>query len=279
MNTAVAERDAPTRARRAEQALKVCDCDIHPNMSRPDEVYPFLAQRWQDHARTYGGLYRQAFSDTLSHPRINEGASRRDSWPPGGGPPGSSLEMMQAQLLDAFNVDVAGKDCLDLGSSTGGFTQVLLSRGAAKVYAVDVGHGQLHASLQGDPRIVSMEATDARALVPAHFTKPPQIVVSDVSFISLRLVLPHALALAAPDARLIALVKPQFEAGRANVSKGVVRNEAVHARVCEEIAALLASLGWRVDGLIASPIEGGDGNKEFLIGAARGARSMERSSS
>ncbi len=172
--------------------------------------------------------------------------------------------------LDAFKLDPAGRTCLDLGSSTGGFTQVLLSRGAARVYAVDVGHGQLHASLQGEPRIVSMEGTDARALVPDHFAQPPQIVVSDVSFISLKLVLPHALALAAPDARLVALVKPQFEAGRANVAKGVVRDGAIHARVCDEIAALLEGLRWTIDGLIASPIEGGDGNKEFLIGATRG---------
>ncbi|MDB5568959.1 MAG: hemolysin [Hyphomicrobiales bacterium] len=181
--------------------------------------------------------------------------------------------------LDAFGLDPAGKTCLDLGSSTGGFTQVLLSRGAAKVYAVDVGHGQLHASLLGRPDIVSMEGTDARALEAAHFSAPPQVVVSDVSFISLRLALPHALTLAAPDARLVALVKPQFEAGRANVSKGVVRDAAVHARVCDEIAALLEGLGWRVQGLIPSPIEGGDGNKEFLIGAARGASPLERSAS
>ncbi|MDB5571608.1 MAG: hypothetical protein JWN93_2791 [Hyphomicrobiales bacterium] len=105
MSTLVAEREPAQRGRRAEQALKVCDCDIHPSMHRPDEVYAFLAQRWQDHAKTYGGLYRQAFSDTLSHPRINEAASRRDSWPAGGGQPGSSLDLMRAQLLDAFNVE------------------------------------------------------------------------------------------------------------------------------------------------------------------------------
>ena len=171
--------------------------------------------------------------------------------------------------LDAFGVDPAGCTCLDLGSSTGGFTQVLLSRGAARVYAVDVGHGQLHATLQGDPRVTSMESTDARDLRADMFAEPPAIVVSDVSFISLKLVLPHALALAAPNARLVALVKPQFEAGRAFVAKGIVRDPAVHSRVCDEIAALLETLGWRVAGLAPSPIAGGDGNLEFLIGATR----------
>jgi len=171
--------------------------------------------------------------------------------------------------LDAFSVDPAGATCLDLGSSTGGFTQVLLSRRAARVYAVDVGHGQLHASLREDPRIVSMEGVDARALEASMFSAPPQVVVSDVSFISLKLVLPHALALAAPGAYLVALVKPQFEAGRAHVNKGVVRDPATHARVCDEIVALIEGLGWRVTGLAPSPIAGGDGNIEFLIGARR----------
>lgn len=171
--------------------------------------------------------------------------------------------------LDAFGVDPAGAVCLDLGASTGGFTQVLLARGATRVYAVDVGHDQLHPILRADPRVISREGCDARALEASLFDAPPRVVVSDVSFISLRLVLPHALQFAAAQARLVALVKPQFEAGRAHVSKGVVRDAAVHARVCDEIAALVAGLGWRVDGVRPSPITGGDGNTEFLLGATR----------
>jgi 23S rRNA (cytidine1920-2'-O)/16S rRNA (cytidine1409-2'-O)-methyltransferase len=172
--------------------------------------------------------------------------------------------------LDAFGVDPAGASCLDVGSSTGGFTQVLLSRGAAKVYAVDVGREQLHASLRSDPRVISMEGHDARALQPAMFDPAPALIVCDASFISLKLILPAVLPLAASSARLVALVKPQFEAGRENVGKGgIVRDESIHARVCAEIVALVESLGWRVDGMRPSPIEGGDGNREFLLGATQ----------
>ena len=176
-----------------------------------------------------------------------------------------------AAALTAFGFDPAGETCLDLGASTGGFTDVLLRRGAAKVYAIDVGHDQLHASLRGDPRVVSMEGLDSRALGAGLFDAPPRLVVCDVSFISLKLALPRALSLAAPDAWLAALVKPQFEAGRGRVNKGVVRDAAVHAEVCEDIRAFVAGLGWRVLGVVPSPVEGGDGNREFLLGAARGA--------
>lgn len=170
--------------------------------------------------------------------------------------------------LDAFGIDPAGRTCLDVGSSTGGFTQVLLARGAARVVAVDVGRDQLHPSLRADPRVVSREATDARDLRAADFEVAPSLLVCDASFISLRLVLPAALALAPPGAELVALVKPQFEAGRAAVGKGgIVRDPAVHARVCAEIAAFLESAGWHVRGPVPSPIEGGDGNREFLIAA------------
>jgi 23S rRNA (cytidine1920-2'-O)/16S rRNA (cytidine1409-2'-O)-methyltransferase len=171
--------------------------------------------------------------------------------------------------LDAFNIDPARCVCLDLGASTGGFTDVLLTCGAAKVYAVDVGHGQLHPRLVGNPRVTSLEGTDARHLTPTLVPEPIALAVADVSFISLRLVLPPIVPLLAPDAALVALVKPQFEAGRAFVKKGVVRDEAAHRTVCREIAAFVEALGFTVFGLVPSPILGGDGNREFLIGARR----------
>lgn len=172
-----------------------------------------------------------------------------------------------AAALDHFGFDPKGRICLDVGASTGGFTQVLLERGAAKIYAVDVGSGQLHASLRARAEIVSLEQTDIRALSPARLDPRPDLVVCDVSFISLKLVLPQALALAAEPARLVALIKPQFEAGRAQLKKGILRDEAVRAAVCGEIATLVTSLDWRVAGLVPSPISGGDGNAEFLLGA------------
>jgi 23S rRNA (cytidine1920-2'-O)/16S rRNA (cytidine1409-2'-O)-methyltransferase len=174
-----------------------------------------------------------------------------------------------AAALDRFGFDPRGRICLDVGASTGGFTQVLLERGAKRVYAVDVGRGQLHASLRARPEVVSLEETDIRTLSPARLEGPPDLVTVDVSFISLKLVLPPALALAATPAQLVTLIKPQFEAGRAALKKGVVRDESVRQAVCEEIKAFVASLGWRVVGVAPSPIEGGDGNIEFLLGAER----------
>ena len=170
-----------------------------------------------------------------------------------------------AAALDAFGFDPKGRICLDVGASTGGFTQVLVERGATRVYAVDVGRAQLHESLRKRPEVISCEETDIRTLAPLDPT--PDMVVIDVSFISLKQVLPAALKLARTPAQLVALIKPQFEAGRERVKKGVVRDAAVHAEVCDEIAAFTASLGWRVVGLIPSPITGGDGNTEFLLGA------------
>jgi 23S rRNA (cytidine1920-2'-O)/16S rRNA (cytidine1409-2'-O)-methyltransferase len=174
-----------------------------------------------------------------------------------------------ASALDHFHIEPKGRVCLDAGASTGGFTQVLLERGASRVYAVDVGHGQLHKSLQGRPEIVSLEDTDIRTVSVAKFEELPDLVTADVSFISLKLVLPSAFALVKPVAQLVALIKPQFEAGRSAVKKGIVRDAAVHAAVCDDISGFVASLGWRVLGIIPSPIEGGDGNAEFLVGAAR----------
>jgi 23S rRNA (cytidine1920-2'-O)/16S rRNA (cytidine1409-2'-O)-methyltransferase len=172
-----------------------------------------------------------------------------------------------AAALDHFGFDPKGRTCLDAGASTGGFTQVLLERGAARVYAVDVGRGQLHATLRERPEVVCLEGTDIRTVSPAQLREPPSLIVVDVSFISLKLVLPVALALAQTPAQLVALIKPQFEAGRAALKKGIVRDAAVHAAVCDDIAAFVASLGWRVIGVMPSPIAGGDGNAEFLLGA------------
>jgi 23S rRNA (cytidine1920-2'-O)/16S rRNA (cytidine1409-2'-O)-methyltransferase len=169
--------------------------------------------------------------------------------------------------LDHFGFDPAGRVCLDVGASTGGFTQVLRARGARRVYAVDVGREQLHPRLHGDPAIMSMESTDIRSLDPAAFTEPPDFAVVDVSFISLRLVLPALGTLLRRPAQLIALIKPQFEAGRKHLKKGIVRDPAIHVAVCDEIAALATFYGWAVAGLIASPIEGGEGNREFLMAA------------
>ena len=174
-----------------------------------------------------------------------------------------------AAALDHFHIDPRDRVCLDVGASTGGFTEVLLSHGAKQIFAIDVGHGQLHPRIAADARVVSMEGTDSRnlpALDPA-----PSLVVCDVSFISLKLALPPALERAASDAELAALIKPQFEVGKDGAKKGVVRDAAVHRRICNDIESFIRSLGWTALGLIPSPIEGGDGNREFLIAARRGA--------
>lgn len=171
--------------------------------------------------------------------------------------------------LDAFGLDPAARVCLDLGASTGGFSEVLLERGAQKIYAVDVGRGQLHEKLRSDPRVISLESTDARDLTPTLVPDMPTLLVADVSFISLKLVLPAATGVLAPEASMAVLVKPQFEAGRGRVQKGIVRDETVHEEVCRDIAAFVVGLGFRVLGLTPSPIEGGDGNREFLLGAKR----------
>ena len=175
-----------------------------------------------------------------------------------------------AAALDAFQIDPKDRICLDIGASTGGFTEVLLTRGAAHVYAVDVGHSQLHPTIVGNARVTNLEGTDARALNTTHIPRTPDLLVSDVSFISLKLVLPAVVALLKPHADLAVLVKPQFEAGRNHVKKGIVRDEAVHRAVCEDMTAFVALLGFTVIGLVPSPIEGGDGNREFLLGARRG---------
>jgi 23S rRNA (cytidine1920-2'-O)/16S rRNA (cytidine1409-2'-O)-methyltransferase len=182
--------------------------------------------------------------------------------------------------LDRFGFDPAGRLCLDIGASTGGFTQVLLVRGAARVIAVDVGHGQLHASLANDPRVASLEKTDARVLTRGKIedvarkaglaANAPMFIACDVSFIGLDKVLPPVLTLATPGSALAALIKPQFEAGAGRRKRGVVKDAALHEQICEGIRQLVTSLGWQVLGVEPSPILGGEGNREFLLGARRG---------
>jgi 23S rRNA (cytidine1920-2'-O)/16S rRNA (cytidine1409-2'-O)-methyltransferase len=174
-----------------------------------------------------------------------------------------------AAALDTFGFDPKDAICLDLGASTGGFTQVLLARGAAKVYAIDVGHGQLHEALRDDPRIVSHESLDARRLQASDFPLPPDFITCDLSFISLKLVLPSIFGIVARAARLVCLIKPQFEVGPAHVVKGIVKDEAQQQRACTEIEDLIRRSGWQIAGLMPSPISGGDGNREFLLGATR----------
>ena len=181
----------------------------------------------------------------------------------------AALKLVHA--LDVFDFSPEGRVCLDLGASTGGFTQVLLERDARRVHAVDVGHDQMHASLRGDPRLVLHEGVNARDLTPELIGQPVGAITADVSFISLRLALPPALALAAPDAWAVLLVKPQFEVGPDAVGKGgIVRDPAVAQQAPKDLAAWLEGQGgWHVVGLVASPILGGDGNREFLLGARR----------
>ena len=176
-----------------------------------------------------------------------------------------------AHALDHFGWDVTGAVALDVGSSTGGFTDVLLQRGAALVFAVDVGTNQLAWKLRQDPRVRVHEQTNARYLTDEIVTEPVDIVVCDASFISLAKVLDTAIELARPGARLVALVKPQFEAERHEIGKGgVVRDAEVHARVCDAAAAWIASRGWTVAGVAQSPITGPEGNVEFLLAAVKG---------
>jgi 23S rRNA (cytidine1920-2'-O)/16S rRNA (cytidine1409-2'-O)-methyltransferase len=175
-----------------------------------------------------------------------------------------------AAALDGFALDPSGLVCLDVGASTGGFTDVLLTRGAAKVVAVDVGHGQLDPRLAADTRVVALEGLDARALATDRLGERPDAIVIDVSFISQRLVLPHLLKLAAKQAWLVSLVKPQFEVGLAGLVKGRVRSETALACACGDVRAAIEAQGWTVLGLIPSPILGGGGAKEFLIAARHG---------
>jgi 23S rRNA (cytidine1920-2'-O)/16S rRNA (cytidine1409-2'-O)-methyltransferase len=175
-----------------------------------------------------------------------------------------------AAALDALKLDPAGLVCLDIGASTGGFTDVLVARGARLVHAVDVGRDQLDKRLRANPGVIVHEGLDARKLRASLFDTKPQAIVCDVSFISLRLILPYVLPLADRGAWVAALIKPQFEAGRARLKKGAVKDPALQREVCATIVAAVEALGWASLGVIASPILGGDGTEEFLLGARHG---------
>jgi len=172
--------------------------------------------------------------------------------------------------INVFNISPKGLNCLDIGASTGGFTQVLMEQGAAHVTAIDVGHGQFDKSLESNPNVTSIEGLNARDLAAGHLKHKIDFIVCDVSFISLKLALPKALAIAQSGARLLALIKPQFEAGREAIGRGgLVSDPQEHHRVCKEISEFLIAQNWKVIGIVPSSIEGGDGNKEFLIAAVK----------
>jgi 23S rRNA (cytidine1920-2'-O)/16S rRNA (cytidine1409-2'-O)-methyltransferase len=175
-----------------------------------------------------------------------------------------------AGALERYPIEIEDHVCLDVGASTGGFTEVLLANGASMVFAVDVGREQLHPSLHRHPKVVSMEETDIRSFEGRRLPMRPDIVVVDVSFISLKAVLPAALSLAAAPMHLLALIKPQFEAPRKHSKRGIIRNAMVHQEICDDIAAFVASQGCTGIEVFPSSIKGGDGNIEFFIGARRG---------
>ncbi len=170
-----------------------------------------------------------------------------------------------AHALDTFSIAVDGRECLDIGASTGGFTDVLLRRGAVRVTALDVGHGQLDWTLRNDPRVVVIERFNARRLTPADLPGPVDLVVIDVSFISLRQIFPAVPPVLRPPADVVALVKPQFEAGRTEVRKGIIRDDAIHLRVLEEVSAAAAEVGLTRVNSVPSPITGAKGNQEFFL--------------
>jgi 23S rRNA (cytidine1920-2'-O)/16S rRNA (cytidine1409-2'-O)-methyltransferase len=178
-----------------------------------------------------------------------------------------ALKLLAA--FDEWKINVKGKVCLDIGASTGGFTEVLLERGAKKVFALDVGHGQLHEKIQHDPRVVSMEGTNIRQVFATDLPEPIEFIVVDVSFISLELVLPHVFSLLSPQGSFVALVKPQFEVGKENIKKGIVVDEKLRLEALEKIVVLVKAAGFKNVQTIDSPIEGGDGNKEFLMFVSR----------
>jgi 23S rRNA (cytidine1920-2'-O)/16S rRNA (cytidine1409-2'-O)-methyltransferase len=204
--------------------------------------------------------------------RVKEGASVRVE--PGPAHVGrGALKLTGA--LDALGVDPSGKVAVDVGASTGGFTETLLARGAARVYAVDVGRGQLHESLRQDPRVVVRDRTNARSLSAEVVPEPCALAVIDVSFISARLILPALRAVLDPQADVVVLVKPQFEVGRAQVGRGgIVKDEALHAQAVRDVALAAQALGYGVRGACASPVLGAEGNREFFLRLVPGAPAL-----
>jgi 23S rRNA (cytidine1920-2'-O)/16S rRNA (cytidine1409-2'-O)-methyltransferase len=209
-----------------------------------------------------GGIALQKASDEVAGDAPIE-AEEAHPWASRGG-------VKLAAALDAFALDPDGLACLDVGASTGGFTDVLLARGAVKVVAVDVGHRQLDPRLAADPRVRSLEGIDARALTTEMLGEQPSAIVLDVSFISQRLVLPHILKLATSHAWLVSLIKPQFELERTDLVKGRVKDETALERACDGVCVTIKGQGWTVLGLMPSPILGGAGAREFLIAARHG---------
>ncbi len=245
----------PTPRTRLDQLL--VDRGLYPTRSRARDAILRGAVTVAGRAETKPG----ALVDPLAALQADDPAARYVSR--------GALKLIAG--LDAFRLSPAGRACLDVGASTGGFTQVLIERGARSVAAIDVGHGQLHPRIAGDPRVRAIEGLNARDLTIADLEEAPDFVVADVSFIPLRLALPPALRLAAPGASGIFLVKPQFEVGRDQVGKGgVVRDEAAAEAAVEGVEQFLGAAGWTVRGSMPSPIEGGDGNREFLVAAVKG---------
>lgn len=206
-------------------------------------------------------------SDKITEGAVIE-ASEEHPWVSRGG-------VKLAHALAEFGVNPTGKTCLDVGASTGGFSDVLLSNGAAKIYAVDVGHSQLHSKLKDVPEIISMESRDARSLEPTDFVKPPELIVCDASFISAMKVLEIPLGLAAKEAELITLVKPQFEVGKAGIGKGgLVKSETLSKQALKEVSDWVICQGWAVKSACDSPIKGGSGNHEYLLHAKRNCSAL-----
>ena len=211
--------------------------------------------------RVNGRVLKKASMPLTEHDNIE--AKKLHPWVSRGG-----LKLVHA--LKEFNVSVEGLTALDVGASTGGFTDVLVERGAVKVYAVDVGHDQLHVKLKGDARIISMEGQDARKLTADMFSVLPDIIVCDASFISAMKVLSAALDIAAKGTKLITLVKPQFEVGKAGIGRGgIVKNESLADQALSDVSAWVSAKGWLVEGMSDSPIKGGSGNHEFLLYAVK----------
>lgn len=208
-----------------------------------------------------GRVLRKASAPLTEHDRID--AKKLHPWVSRGG-------LKLAHALDVFGVDPSGLICLDVGASTGGFTDVLMARGAVKVFAVDVGHGQLHEKLQNDARVLSMEGQDARRLTSAQLKPLPQLIVCDASFISAPKVLETVMTLAAKGTRLISLVKPQFEVGPAGIGKGgLVKSRTLSDQALSDVSAVISARGWQVQQTSDSPIKGGSGNHEFLLYAVK----------